>query len=151
MLPSDIRSSGSPASNTPDCTSAMSTPLCAANNRLRLSNEPSVVTIFSVMPLCARIFLYCSATKLNRLPGAPLAIVRLFGGAGRTKCKATKMTIALIMSAGPSVRARSNHPLLEFPRSTRANKVRSVALSSVAGASPSIALFYSLYGHFALV
>src|ERR1700674_4607487 len=65
------------------------------------------------MPLRARIFWYCCATELNLLPAGPLAMLSVLGGAGRTKCRAANMAIALRIAAGPSVCARSRQDIVE--------------------------------------
>src|ERR1700734_3576985 len=110
------------------------------DKRFRLSRDPSVETTLSVMPLRFRIFWYCWAAKLNRLPGTPAAMVRVFGGAGRTKCKAANMTMAPITITGPTECAKSHRKTRRFCGSRRDRNAFRGDARFAAGISASIAL-----------
>src|ERR1700734_2448169 len=110
------------------------------DKRFRLSRDPSVETILSVMPLRFRIFWYCWAAILNRLPGTPAAMVSVFGGAGRTKCKAANMAIKPTTITGPTECPKSHKKTRRFSGSRPERNSFRLDSRFAAGISPSIAL-----------
>src|SRR5579872_3641891 len=96
---------------TPPWTKATSIPDLGSLIFFRLSSDPSEVTILSLMPLRAKIFLYFSAVFQKLLCSGPVAIVMVFGGAGWMNQIASQMATIASKTIGPKLIARSRHEI----------------------------------------
>src|ERR1700679_4079567 len=81
MLPRDMSLLPADSLGGPTSTKPTSTCDLGSLSRSRFSSEPCEGMILSVTPLRARIAQYCSALVSNELPGGPLVMVKVVGGA----------------------------------------------------------------------